>query len=261
VPPMAPPPRADGSVPDVGPDLPIADAAGTGCPAAMGGPDLVRVSDFCIDATEVTSGQYLAFWRARGSGRDTTGQVRTCTWNDTFTPAPAGGARWPPRPGDEQRPVVNVDWCDAYAFCQWAGKRLCGRIDHAGLPRWQDSGVPAISQWAYACASGGRSAYPYGSTYRPDACNAGQPVATATALVDVASRPDCRTPSGVFDLSGNVEEWVDACTGSLGPDDMCAVIGASAFHKDPSDLSCQGSPYPDRRAQTYELRGFRCCAP
>jgi sulfatase modifying factor 1 len=257
--PDLPPPSPDAPPPDAPPVAAV--DAGNGCPEARGGPALVKVADFCIDATEVTNAQYQLFWRARGSGREVAGQGRTCAWNDSFTPAPGGGARWPPRPGDEQRPVVNVDWCDAFAFCQWAGKRLCGRIGSGGLARWQDSAVPETSQWAYACASGGRSAYPYGNSFRADACNSGQPIASATSLVDVASRPACRTGSGVFDLSGNVEEWVDACTGGLGPDDMCAVIGASAFHKDPSDLSCRGSPYPDRRAQTYELRGFRCCAP
>jgi sulfatase modifying factor 1 len=243
------------------PDLTPAAPDAAGCPAAQGGPPLVRVGSFCIDATEVTNAQYEVFWRARGLGRATTGQGPACAWNGSFTPEESGGTRWPARPGDERRPVVNVDWCDAQAFCQWAGKRLCGGIERGSLPRWQDSGSATVSQWAYACASGGRTSYPYGNSYDAQACNAGRRVESASVLVDVATKTGCRTQAGVYDLSGNAEEWVDACTGTSGPGDLCAVAGASAFQDVGDDLTCAGSPYPDRRAQAYELRGFRCCAP
>jgi sulfatase modifying factor 1 len=239
----------------------MVDTDGTGCPDARGGPTLVRVGTFCIDATEVTNSQYAVFWGERRFGQETGGQIPACSWNNSYTPESAGGASWPAAPTRESRPVVNVDWCDAYAFCQWAGKRLCGRIGQGSLTRWQDTTTAAISQWTYACTSGGRLRWPYGNDYDADACNAERPSPSANSLVDVASKPRCRTESGVYDLSGNVEEWTDACDAASGPNDACALVGASAFHKFPDDLSCAGSPYPDKRAATYELRGFRCCAP
>jgi sulfatase modifying factor 1 len=232
------------------------------CPESRGGPPLVRVGEFCIDATEVTNAQYAVFWTATGAGRNTAGQPPVCVWNTTFTPD-TGGAPWPFRPGTERRPVVNVDWCDASAFCRWAGKRLCGSRAGTALTSWDQSGDPARSQWMYACSSGGKRLFPYGDEYQANVCNTAQPRESVAALADVGSRPGCRTEAGVYDLSGNVEEWTDACDGNQGERDRCASVGQSAYldPANPPDFSCAGSFYPDLRSASYELRGFRCCAP
>ena len=260
---MAPPP-ADGAVvppaPGALPPPPDAAPGGAGCPPARGGPRLVKVNGFCIDATEVTNADYLVFWNARRS--DASGQIPACAWNASFTPEATATAPWPPESGRERRPVVNVDWCDAHAFCQWAGKRLCGRVGGGSLPRWQDAIAAAISQWTYACSSGGRNVFPYGDSYDPDACNAQRSVSSATSLVDVGSKPGCRTDGGVHDLNGNVEEWADACIGTGDPaSDACALVGGTAVHRTASDFSCLESAYPGRRSSRFELRGFRCCSP
>jgi sulfatase modifying factor 1 len=252
---------AEGSAPDLAtPDSPTALAP---CPEGRGGPPLVRTGDLCIDATEVTNAQYAVFWTARAAGRDVDGQIPACAWNMTFTPDTAA-APWPFRAGTERRPVVNVDWCDAYAFCQWAGKRLCGSRQAASpLRGWEQAGDPMLSQWSYACTSGGMHRFPYGEVYEPDRCNTARPVESPSIVLEVGSLPGCRTPAGVYDLSGNVEEWVDACAGSAGAVDRCGVQGQSAFEDpaSPVDFSCKGSGYGDVRSAQYELRGFRCCAP
>lgn len=70
---------------------------------------------YCMDATEVTNADYAAFLAANPP---TSGQVAWCAWNTSYLP-PFG---WPAT-GKENHPVVRVDWCDARAYCKWAGKR------------------------------------------------------------------------------------------------------------------------------------------
>jgi hypothetical protein len=100
----------------------------SGCPSGRG-PTMIALAfadagSYCIDETEVTNGQYQIFINA---GVDTNTQNAECSWNTNFKPN-CGGAN---TTGPNQ-PVTCIDWCDAYAFCKWAGKRLCGKIGGHG---------------------------------------------------------------------------------------------------------------------------------
>jgi sulfatase modifying factor 1 len=239
---------------DASSDAP-ADAA-TGCPADKPGPALVPAGDFCIDATEVTNQQYQRFLDERAG--DTGGQPSACGWNDSFTPSQSG-LPWPPPPGRERYPVANVDWCDAHAFCAWAGKRLCGRIGGGpvGLDR---AGDARESQWTSACSHAGTRTFCYGRSLDATACNDGK-AESADQIVAAGSLATCQGGyDGIFDLGGNLEEWIDACDGATGANDRCAVAGGSAFSP-PEDLACASSRYTEKRSDAYILRGFRCCSP
>src|SRR5262249_6416251 len=100
------------------------DCAGGYCNAGSCGAcpmDMVEVphpaGTFCIDATEVTNGAYKAFLAA---SPDPSAQPAFCGWNTDYSPSSFYGP--------DDHPVVYVDWCDAYAYCEAAGKRLCGAI-------------------------------------------------------------------------------------------------------------------------------------
>jgi formylglycine-generating enzyme required for sulfatase activity len=104
-----------------------ADAASDGgatpqCPAPAGRPG-VRVSaeagTWCIDSTEVTRADYGVFVASTDPGSSP--QPSFCSWNGSFIPQEG----WTDSPHDD-RPVTKVSWCDAYMYCAWAGKRLCG---------------------------------------------------------------------------------------------------------------------------------------
>jgi sulfatase modifying factor 1 len=240
--------------PDAGPDGPLP------CPAATGGPTLVRAGSFCVDSTEVTNEQYRAFLTAKGT--DTSGQGTACkAWNTTFVPKDET-VPWPFLAGTEKHPVVNVDWCDATAFCVWSGKRLCGKQGGGRLPSWM-AAASIASQWVNACTGGGRVIYPYGSNFNRSKCNTDAPAESGQFIEDVGHRPTCEGGyPGLFDMSGNVEEWLDGCDKDAGKDDMCASAGSSTNMGvlKPEDLSCSGSVYGSPRNDTYFLRGFRCCA-
>jgi sulfatase modifying factor 1 len=248
----------DAAPPDVSaePDASADSPPANGCPDQRRGPVMVHAGTFCIDATEVTNEQYQAFLDARAG--DTGGQPAACAWNDSFTPSQSA-LPWPAPGGRERYPVVNVDWCDAHAFCAWAGKRLCGRIG-SGTLAVDSAGDARVSQWASACSQAGTQMYPYGPSIDATACNVARPE-RADQITPTGGLATCQGGyDGIYDLGGNVEEWVDACGGATGGDDPCAIAGGSAASA-PADLACSSSHYTEKRRDSYFLRGFRCCGP
>jgi sulfatase modifying factor 1 len=162
-----------------------------------------------------------------------------------------------------RHPVVGVDWCDAAAFCRWADKRLCGRLAGGPLLRVSDGSDVLQGEWVNACAGTPGQDFPYGPTYLAHACNTDAPAESSSFIEDVAHRQTCQgAVPGVFDLGGNVEEWIDACDGDLGATDLCASAGPAAFTGalTPDDFNCPSSIYGSPRNHPFQLRGFRCCA-
>jgi sulfatase modifying factor 1 len=285
-----PAPPSDGPPIDVPPDVVDArepDAASppdvmpAHCPPSGRGAAMVWIesANFCIDGTEVTNGQYQLFLDAV-KGDPVSFLValppacRKDGWKSSFTPDTAI-TPWPqPTRGDQ--PVVSVDWCDAWAFCQWAGKRLCGQrgggaLVHGGgeaSDEFASAGDFIMSEWAYACTAAGTRLFPYGDAYDQKRCNTGRTGASSESylLTKIAGSTMCEGGfPGLFDLSGNVEEWVDGCTASIGRDDKCAVVGGSLFGQSASaaaeETGCATSGYATPRGEAYQLRGFRCCGP
>ena len=230
-----------------------AEAGGAGgstpCPSGKG-PTMVSVGGYCIDSTEVTNAQYAEFL---DQSPETSGQPAACAFNSSFVPS----SSWP-NPAQPNRPVVYVDWCDAYAYCLWAGKRLCGKIG-GGANAYADVSDPFKSQWMGACSSSGFKKYPYGNVYAPATCN-GVDYAAGHAL-DAGELEGCEggTP-GIFDMSGNVWEWEDSCQTDSGAQDQCRVRGGSYWFNGETDLTCE-NPNANDRDTKNDIYGFRCCAP
>ena len=153
---------------------------------------------------------------------------------------------------------MNVDWCDAAAFCQWSGKRLCGGIGASTLASAQ-AAMPALSRWASACTRAGTRRFPYGPTVMPGVCNVGQPN-RPLKIVPVASTTGCQGGyDKLYDMVGNVEEWLDACTLDPVRGEVCAIIGGDYF--DTESLSDCARLYDKVKTSVDYYRGFRCCWP
>ena len=182
-------------------DGPPADAgeAGITCPASKAGPLLVPVPaqpPFCLDATEVTIGQYNAW-----SSRSLVSLPLECAWKTTFRDAPTT---------DSTLPNNLPDWCDAYAFCDYAGKRLC-----------------TISELRFACTHGGTQGWPYGDAFDGAACNGAE--LGLDASWPSGSHPSCQGGfPGLFDLVGNMDEWSATCDDAgdgAAQSAICSVFG------------------------------------
>ena len=211
-------------------------------------------ADYSIDVTEVTQGQYDA-WLSTGPEAPASTD-RNCGWNKSYASQSTGYTGL----DAEHHPVVNVDWCDAYAYCEGIGKRLCGAIGGGAVAYSLGFADAGISQWYRACTSGGTHIFPYGDTFQIGYCNgnAGGTLQQATA---VGSLGQCITSvagyADVHDLSGNVAEWEDSCN-SASQLAFCRLRGGS-YYNDAEGLSCGSDNYDDRNGVSANV-GFRCCS-
>lgn len=128
------------------------------------------VSAFQIDRTEVTATAYQACVAAG-----------LC-----MAPASGGGCNWEVT-GHETHPVNCVNWDQARAYCEWAGKRL-----------------PTEAEWEKAARGTDGRKYPWGN----GAVGAGRANLESGAPQAVGRYPAGASPYGALDMAGNVGEWV-----------------------------------------------------
>lgn len=138
-------------------------------------PREIYVDAFVIDRYEVTVERYVKFLAATGESN-----------------APEGWAEIDLR-ANGAKPVVNVDWYDADAYCRWVGRRL-----------------PTAAEWEKAARGTDGRPYPWG-TQSPNVALANvsnTAPGSYEGLVAVGSYPSGASPYGVDDMAGNVSEWV-----------------------------------------------------
>ena len=225
--------------------------------ATITGP--IANSDYQIDVTEVTKGQYDA-WLATNPALPPSTDAN-CGYVTSYAERSAQDVY--AGPDADHHPVVYVDWCDAYEYCAGVGKRLCGAIGGGSVEYAVGFNDATVSQWYRACTSGGT--YPYGSIYEPSTCDGidyWKDNSLAAQTVLVGSLANCVTSAtgyaGVYDLSGNVLEWEDGCsdTGLLLA--ACPVRGGAFFYVS-SYLACGKVLDSTRDYVDYDI-GFRCCS-
>ena len=143
----------------------------------------VFVNDFYIDKFELTNSRYLEFVKATNHRvpQNPKNATRNLWEGDTITESLA------------DRPVVNVDWADAQAYCQWAGKRL-----------------PTEAEWEKAAKGTADRRFPWGNVEPTNKhLNFNQQWIGEKTLMPVGSYELGKSPFGVYDMAGNVWEWVN----------------------------------------------------
>jgi formylglycine-generating enzyme required for sulfatase activity len=213
-------------------------AEGGDCQTGLPGPTLLDAGSFCIDATEVTRADYATFLASATSpsfGPE-------CAFKTELSPA--SGA-------SDAHPAVEVDWCDADAYCRWAGKRLCG--PRSAEPTTIETG----GEWLEAY--GGEGRFPYGAEYQAWRCNLSEyrHVDGNPQALPVNEPASCTGAiAGLMNMSGNVAEWVDRCSGYADASDACKTRGNSYAD---GILGTNENCWlmRDERRKTV---GFRCCS-
>ena len=188
-------------------------------------PRTVNVQAFYIGLREVTNEDYLPFYRDQQAAKQ--------------LGLPQGWVDGQPRPGTEGLPVTGVTYREAQLYAKELGMRL-----------------PTDAEWEYAArfvssSAGGlrpfpQEAYPWGAEWDPDAL--------AGTLLPPGSRPRDMNERRVFDLAGNVSEWVTVR--EKGQEDQAAARGASYLYpfKRIARAGHRLKPRPDYRGPQL---GFR----
>ncbi len=168
-----------------------------------------------IDVLETTAGQYVRFLNEKG-GNKVEGGAPWLKIDPDFTDIEVGeeSSKHQVKPQYKNRPVINVNWFGARAYCRWAGKSL-----------------PTEEEWVAAAQPLGQASFPWGNQkdQLEDYCNTGRK-GDQNAIGGLYPKDQSRV--GCFDMAGNVAEW---CEDWFNPKDAVskrAVRGGSFNDKD-----------------------------
>lgn len=232
----------------------------------------VQLAPFFLDETEVTTERFVGWLNMQKDVRVIEqrmvlrGQTMLLDLYPTFGHF---GARWTGRTfqtvrGYERKPITQVTWDGAAAYCKEQGWRL-----------------PTEAEWEYAARGAQGFRFPWG--WEEPTCEgvvfARLPSYACgylhTTLSDVAASAQDRSPQGIHDLAGNVSEWVadryrerySACAGGCtnplvdepeaGKEDELRIVrGGDWYVAAPSSRAAWRGRLPHDKA-TGNV-GFRC---
>ncbi len=196
--------------------------------------ECVFLPAFYVDKYKVTTSRYAQFMQdAQRMLRAAATEIPA--WNDMNLAI------------DGKRPVIGVNWYGANAYCRYYGKRL-----------------PTEQEWEKAARGTDGRKYPWGNEQPTDQhANFGK----CTSLLDndrcdwkgysqtltmVGIFESGKSPYGVYDMAGNVEEWT-----SSDSDDIGKVVRGSTWTTDAERLRSvsRNKAFPPDRFVTI---GFRC---
>lgn len=154
-------------------------------------------------------------------------------------------------------PVIVVTYTEAAGMCKSQGKRLCNE-----------------SEWTFACEGEEATPYPTGYVRDAEACVVDQPwkpfAEGALSPRDgekarneldrlwqgrpSGARPACKSALGVYDMTGNVDEW----THTVRTEGYASVLKGGYWG--PVRARCRPATRAHNEQFVAYQQGFRCCA-
>ncbi len=156
--------------------------------------------------------------------------------------------------GRGKRPVINVNWNDAKAYCQWLS-------DQTG----KEYRLPSEAEWEYACRAGSTGKYCFGDDKNQLKNYAWYDNNSGSKTHPVGEKKPNKF--GLYDMHGNVREW---CEDKWHSDYKGAPTDGSAWHSssdahllrggswdnDDDNLRCANRGRYDTTGRNY-VWGFR----
>ncbi|MCH7725930.1 MAG: SUMF1/EgtB/PvdO family nonheme iron enzyme, partial [Planctomycetes bacterium] len=188
-----------------------------------------QIDSFYIDRFEVTNEEYAKFLKIADADN-----------KFSHPDEPPNKDHTPDFWSDERfnkpfQPVVGIDWFDAYAFAQWAEKRL-----------------PNEQEWEAAARGQQGLCYPWGNEYSERSYYGGVDVVSGPRPVNklLVAREDA--PVG---MAGNVSEW----TNSTRPQADTMIVRGGGWKYAPGDVyGIAFLPLYALRESRNDCLGFRC---
>jgi formylglycine-generating enzyme required for sulfatase activity len=148
--------------------------------------------NFHLSETEITFEQYevFAYWISRENGCQNIGVE-----GKTHVLSKPKDSNY----GEKQRPVINVMWYDAQCYAQWLTEKTGSEKRPFRLP--------TEAEWEYAARGGTNTVFYWGDANPKD-------YAWFSENSDYKTQPvRQKIPNrfGLYDMSGNVQEWVQDC--------------------------------------------------
>jgi len=221
---------------------------------SMGGSDIsaepdekpvhtVNLNDYYIDKFEVTNAAYAACVEDAGA-------CKLPLHKDSFTRSKYYGVE-----EYNDYPVVYVNWNMAKAYCEWRGARL-----------------PTEAEWEKAArGSDDERNYPWGSGADCQKANYNGPGGCYGGTTKVGSYEEGKSSYGVYDMAGNVWEWVadwysenyyQASPGAnpTGPDSgQSRVLRGGSWNRQEFDIRVSNRNKYGPTYNNFDI-GFRCAS-
>lgn len=135
----------------------------------------IYLKSFYMDLKEVTQGEYERFVRMTKRGKP-------------FVPVFEDDISKITSP---ELAAMGMSWSDAVAYCRWAGKRL-----------------PTEAEWEKAARGEGSRRYAWGDEFGTGRANVDGEEDGFQYLAPPGSFESGRSPYGLYEMTGNVAEWV-----------------------------------------------------